>query len=148
MVDALEGGGEAEWDDHQEYGNQCIYELFQMSRSDHRKYTGNVAPLFERASRAIPHVRLMNRAIRQRDRSTAIQCGRAAVSEMSGSEHRTPPAEKPAAVVKAAAVVKTAAVVKPAVVVKSAARVVAPTVRHRKPAAKRVPALKSKAARA
>ena len=130
MVDALEGGGEAQWDDHQEYGNQCIYELFQMSRGDHRKYVGNVAPLFERASRAIPHVRLMNRAIRQRDRSTAIQCGRAAVSEMSGTEQRIPPAEKPAAVVT------------------PPARVVAQAVRRRKPAAKAAPAVKRKAARA
>jgi hypothetical protein len=84
MVDSLQGGEETEWDGHLEYGNQCIYELFQMSRPDQRKYAGTAAPLFERASRAIPHVRQMNRAIRQKDRATAIECGRAAVGEMNG----------------------------------------------------------------
>ena len=92
MVDSLQGGEETEWDDHLEYGNQCIYELFQMSRPDQRKYAGTAAPLFERASRAIPHVRLMNRAIRQKDRATAIECGRAAVVEMNG---QIPAGKKP-----------------------------------------------------
>ena len=86
IVDSLECRHETEWEDHLECGNQCIYELFQMSRPERRKYSGHVATVFMRASRAIPHVRLMNRAIRQRDRDTAIKCGKAAVSEMNGTE--------------------------------------------------------------
>ncbi len=84
IVHSLEEGDEPNWDDHLEYGNQCVYELFQMSRPERRKYTGQVATVLERSSRAIPHVRLMNRAIRQRDRARAIASGRAAVSEMHG----------------------------------------------------------------
>ncbi len=96
IVHSLEGDGVDNWDDHLEYGNQCIYELFQMSRPDRQKYGGHVATVFQRASRAIPHVRLMNRAIRQRDRATAIECGRVAISEMNGMEHSMPPLVGPA----------------------------------------------------
>lgn len=84
IVHSLEGGDETKWDDHLDYGNQCIYELFQMSRPERRKYQGHVATVFDRASRAIPHVKLMNRAIRQRHRAEAIEYGRAAISEMNG----------------------------------------------------------------
>jgi hypothetical protein len=88
IVDSLESGDETKWDDHLEFGYQCIYELFQMCRPERRKYNGYVATVFERASRAIPHVKQMNRAIRQRDRATAIECGRAAVLKMNGTEQR------------------------------------------------------------
>lgn len=128
IVDSLEGGNATEWDDHLEYGNQCIYELFQMSRPEHQKPASHVAPQFERASRAIPHVRLMNRAIRQKDRATAIKCGRAAVSEMNGAGQPVP------------------LVAKPEIFVKPAARVV-PNHR-RKTAPKPAPAAKGKTARA
>ncbi len=90
IVHSLEDGDERNWDDHLEYGNQCVYELFQMSRPERRKYSGPVATVFERCSRAIPHVRLMNRAIRQRDRATAIASGRAAVLEMNGTGRSMP----------------------------------------------------------
>lgn len=84
IVDSLEGGDEIEWEGHLECSNQCVFELFQMSRPERRKYGGHVATVFDRAARAIPNVRLMNRAIRRRDRATAIQYGRAAISEMNG----------------------------------------------------------------
>jgi hypothetical protein len=131
MVDSLERGDETAWDDHLEYGNQCIYELFQMSRPERRKYIGHVAKVFDRASRAIPHVKLMNRAIRQRDRATAIKCGRAAVSEMSGPQ----PQLIPSAIAPAD---------KTENVVKSTPRVVSIARQRRGMVAKRIPGTKKR----
>jgi hypothetical protein len=84
IVDALQSGDESKWDDHREFGNQCIYELFQMCRPERRKYEGHLATVFDRASRTIPLVKEMNRAIRQKDRAAAVEHGKAALSAMYG----------------------------------------------------------------
>jgi hypothetical protein len=134
IIASLEGDHEAQWEEHVECGNQCIYELFQMSRPERRKYDGHVATVFKRASRAIPHVRLMNRAIRQRDRDTAIKCGRAAVSEMYGIEQQVSSA--------------TVAAAEPETAAKPTARVVRTVKQRRKTTPERPPVAKRKSARA
>src|SRR5690348_3604689 len=98
IVNSLETAAETAWDDYLEYGRQCAYELAQMSRSSSRAYQArgsnpkfNAAlPEFERAARAIPHVKLMNVAVRNKDRVAALQNGRAAVAEMDGKITSTP----------------------------------------------------------
>src|SRR6185369_17259526 len=73
IVTSVQRGGEIRWEDHLEFGNQCLYELHQMSRStsrpskadSHSKLQAGTPP-FTRAIRAIPHVKSMMRAIRQR----------------------------------------------------------------------------------
>src|ERR1041385_8194188 len=90
IVHSLENGGESRWDDHLESGNQCLYELHQMSRSSSRTKASTVkfqvvTPPFERAIRTIPHVKSMMRAVRTKDRAAAIEGGRAALAEMDGT---------------------------------------------------------------
>ena len=65
--------------------------MHQMARSSSRTYKTDsnpkyhtVMPVPQRAVRAIPHVKLMNQALRRKDRVAAIENGRAAISEMSG----------------------------------------------------------------
>ncbi len=76
---------EPSWGDCVESGNECIYELHQMCRPARQAY--KTAPMVrtacERALRAIPHVKLMNRAIRGKDRTAAIESARDAIAEMS-----------------------------------------------------------------
>ncbi len=90
IVHSLESNNETMWEDHLEFGNQCVYELYQMSRpsrpndkSKSSRDTHGATP-FERAIRAIPHVKAMNMAIRLKRRAAAIESGRAAIAEMSG----------------------------------------------------------------
>jgi len=91
VVTSLENGGEIRWDDHLEYGNQCLYELHQMSRSTSRPSRADsdprfhsVALPFERAIRAIPHVKLMMKGIRTKDKSAAVEGGRGALAQLDG----------------------------------------------------------------
>jgi len=53
LVHSLEDG-DTNWEDHLESGNQCIYELHQMSRPLNRNAQATTS---ERAIRAIPHVK-------------------------------------------------------------------------------------------
>jgi hypothetical protein len=117
IVQAIEKGDHATWDDHLESGIQCLYELHQMSRPASRAYKIDSksqmgAPVSDRATHAIPHVKLMVGAIRRRDQAAAVQAGMAAVVEMNGAVAKpVRPVEQPQpAVVPAAA----APVVKPA----------------------------------
>lgn len=55
------------------------------SRADSNAKFQVGTPPFARAIRAIPHVKLMMRAIRNRDQSGAVEAGRAAISEMNGT---------------------------------------------------------------
>lgn len=91
IVHSLQTENETEWQDHLEFGNQCVYELYQMSRTTGRLNPSSrvLSTAFERAVRAIPHVKAMNRAIRQQDRQAAIESGRAAIAEMDGMVRRT-----------------------------------------------------------
>ncbi|HLK62391.1 MAG TPA: hypothetical protein VKU19_03070 [Bryobacteraceae bacterium] len=91
IVHSLEGSSETGWDDRLEAGNQCLYELHQLARSSARNYKADskakfpaVAPAFERAIRAIPHVKSMMRSIRGKDHGAAIESGKAAIGEMEG----------------------------------------------------------------
>lgn|SRR5579872_2387151 len=77
------------WDDQVEWAGECCYEMHQMSRPLYQGYRVDSAhkgavliPVFERAKRAIPHVKLMARAIRRKDQPAAIESGRAALAEM------------------------------------------------------------------
>jgi hypothetical protein len=92
IIQSLETREEAPWDDHVEAGKQCVYELFQMSRPSNGTYRTETNPRFhtvvpasERAVRAIPHVKSMNVAIRNEDREAAIEHGRLAIAEMTGT---------------------------------------------------------------
>jgi len=89
IVQSIEKGGNATWDDHLESGTQCLYELHQMSRPASRAYkvdakSQNGGTVSDRAIQAIPHVKLMVGAIRRRDQPAALEAGRAAVVEMNG----------------------------------------------------------------
>jgi len=91
IVTSLENGGEIRWEDHLDFGNQCVYEIYQMSHSASRPSRADSnakfqigTPPFARAIRAIPHVKAMMRAIRHKDQSTAVEAGRAALAEMDG----------------------------------------------------------------
>jgi hypothetical protein len=96
IVHSIENSGEAAWDDHLESGNQCLYELHQLARSSSRTYKSSnakfpvITPAFERAIRAIPHVKLMMGAIRRKDREAGVESGRAAISEMNGTKIALP----------------------------------------------------------
>src|SRR5689334_660508 len=75
IVQRLETNGEPGWDDCLQSGNQCLFELHQMSASATRTQEGKpnsrfrvVNPAFERATRAIPDVKAMMRAVRRRDK--------------------------------------------------------------------------------
>lgn len=92
IVRSLESGDETGWDAHQESCNQLLYELHQMSRSSTNTYRKElnsnfhpVVPSFDRAVRAIPRVKLLNIAVRQKNRAAAIENGKAAMSEMDGT---------------------------------------------------------------
>jgi hypothetical protein len=93
IVTSLENGGEIRWEDHLDFGNQCLYELHQMSHSVSRPSRADPnakfqigTPPFARAIRTIPHVKVMMRAIRQKDQSGAVEAGRAALAEMDGTK--------------------------------------------------------------
>jgi len=93
IVHRLETGDEGQWDDQIESGNECLYEMHQMSKPLYRGYRPDAlhatsraqANLHEKFNRAMPNVRLMVIAIRRRDRSVALGWGRAALVEINGS---------------------------------------------------------------
>ncbi len=98
IVNALQTGDEAKWDDTLQSGNQSLYELHQMSRPASRVARGDGKSKFpttalptERAIRAIPHVKVMMSAIRSRDQEKAVREGCAAISAMNGNIPVQPP---------------------------------------------------------
>jgi len=77
------------WEDHVESGSECLYEIHQMARPMYQAYRSDpsskgthLVPVYERAARAIPHVKSMVRAIRRKDQATAVESGIAALAEM------------------------------------------------------------------
>jgi hypothetical protein len=89
MLQSLRTADTGGWDDHVESGSECLYEIHQMARPRYQGYRSDAAnrsvalvPVYERAARAIPHVKLMVRAIRRRDRAAAVESGTAALAEM------------------------------------------------------------------
>ncbi len=89
ILESLQTPDRAGWDDQIESGNQCLYEMHQMTRPSYRAYrtTGSDKwpthiPDGERLKRAMPHVKAMVKAIRRRDRALALVSGKAALAEM------------------------------------------------------------------
>ncbi|SPF55672.1 conserved hypothetical protein [Candidatus Sulfopaludibacter sp. SbA4] len=91
ILQALETGDETQWDDQTESGNACLYEMHQMSSPLYKAYRPDAlharalaqANLPEKLNRAMPHVRLMVIAIRHRERTRALESGKAALAEMN-----------------------------------------------------------------
>jgi hypothetical protein len=86
---SLQKTDKARWDDHIESCGECLYEIHQMARPRYQGYkmdatskSAHLLPVYERASRAIPYMKLMVRAIRRHDQATAVANGKAALAEM------------------------------------------------------------------
>ena len=99
IVHSLETSGEAGWDDQIEFGQECLYEMHQMTRPLYQAYKATSSnrwptqiPHSEGLHRAMPHVKAMVRAIRRSDRATAVESGKAALAEMNGSGESIPSA--------------------------------------------------------
>ena len=89
MLSSLQGAGAIRWEDQVELAAECSYEVHQMARPMYRGYRTDsvnksvlLVPVSEKAARAIPHVKLMVRAIRRQDQPAAVQSGKAALAEM------------------------------------------------------------------
>jgi hypothetical protein len=90
IIQSLETGDEAAWDDLLELGKDCIYEMSQMTRQSYqpcRKDSANAQwpshlPNSEKGIAAMPHVRAMMRAVRHRDQATALESAKAALAAM------------------------------------------------------------------
>src|SRR5689334_14520095 len=90
IVQSLESAGEAGWDDQIEFGKECLYEMYQMTRPSFQAYRRESSdakwpthlPSSVKLNRAMPHVKAMVRAIRTRDQATALASGKAALAEM------------------------------------------------------------------
>ncbi len=89
MLQSLRTADQGGWEDHVESGGECLYEIHQMARPRYQGYRADAAnrapalvPVYERAARAIPHVKQMVRAIRRKDRAAAVESGAAALAEM------------------------------------------------------------------
>jgi hypothetical protein len=94
IVHSLEISGEAGWDDQIEFGQECLYEMHQMTRPAHRAYKAmsldrwpTHIPDSERLHRAMPCVKAMVSAIRRKDRAAAVESGKAAIAEMNGATY-------------------------------------------------------------
>jgi hypothetical protein len=93
ILHSLETVDDSGWDDLNESGKQCLYEMHAMSKPLYKGYrtegpkgrTAVLAPVFENAHRAIPYGKEMVRAIRRKDRVAALASGKAAIAEMNGT---------------------------------------------------------------
>jgi hypothetical protein len=90
IVDSLKTPEQTGWDDSTESCRECLYEMHQMTRPSYGAYKTSSEkwpsqlPNSEAFNRAMPHVKAMMRAIRRKDRTTAIESGNAALAEMNG----------------------------------------------------------------
>jgi hypothetical protein len=89
MLRSLQSTENIGWDDQIEAGGTCLYEIHQMARPLYKGYRTDpvkgspvLVPVYERAARAIPHVKSMVKAIRRKDQAMAVQNGEAALAEM------------------------------------------------------------------
>lgn len=94
IVRSLETPDQAGWDDQIESGNQCLYEMHQMTRPSYRAYKTTSSdkwpshvPDGAGMNRAMPHVKAMMSAIHRKDRAKAVENGKAALAEMNGIHH-------------------------------------------------------------
>ena len=89
ILRSLQSPNAVKWEDHVEWGGECLYEMHQMARPQYQGYRADAAskvpafvPVYQRAARAIPHMKSMMRAIRRQDQVAAVESGRAALAEM------------------------------------------------------------------
>jgi hypothetical protein len=89
ILRSLQSKDTVKWEDHVEWGGECLYEMHQMARPQYQGYRTDASsrvptfvPVYQRAARAIPHVKSMVRAIRRQDQAAAVESGRAALAEM------------------------------------------------------------------
>ena len=89
IIRSLETADEAAWDDRLELGNECLYEMSQMTRQSYhpcRKDPGTQWPSripdSQKAIQAMPHVKAMMSAIHHRDQVTALESAKAAPRAM------------------------------------------------------------------
>ena len=87
ILRSLESADQEGWDGRAESGRECLYEMHQMARpiqdgrgTDPLSRAPGFIPVYERAARAIPHVKSMVRAIRRKDQAAAVESGRAALA--------------------------------------------------------------------
>ena len=94
ILHSLDAPDQTGWDDPVEFGNECLFEMHQMTRPAYQAYKMNSSdkwpshlPDSTAFTRAMPHVKAMVSAIRRRDRATALENGRSALAEMNGIGH-------------------------------------------------------------
>ena len=86
IVQLLEAPGEVGWEDQIESGNECLYELHQMTRPSFLANGVNSkwpteSPRVD-VNVALVHAKAMVRSIRRRDRAGALISGKAAIDAM------------------------------------------------------------------
>ena len=92
ILRTLETGDQTRWDDQTESGNECLYEMHQMSKPMYKAYKSDSfkadslvqSTLHDKLNRAMPHVRTMVIAIRHKDQIRALESGKTALAEMNG----------------------------------------------------------------
>jgi hypothetical protein len=113
ILHSLNAPDQTGWDDPIEFGNECLYEMHQMTRPSYEAYktTGSERwrfhlPDFAAFNRAMPHVKAMMNAIHRKDRTMAIESGNVALAEMNGfhvvRQHEGPTGKHPSPVTKLA----------------------------------------------
>src|ERR1039457_1440996 len=92
ILHSLDAPDQTGSDDPTEFGNECLYEMHQMTRPSYRahKVTGSEKwpshiPDSLAFNRAMPHVKAMMSAFYRKDRATAVESGNAALAEMNGT---------------------------------------------------------------
>ena len=89
-LQSLETVDETTWDDQIESIKACLYEMHQMSAPLFRAYKKDALnahspahnPICDKLNRALPHVKSMLSAVRQKDRAAALESGKAALAVM------------------------------------------------------------------
>lgn len=83
ILQSLQEPDQGGWDDQIESGNQCLYEMYQMTRPSYRafktassdKWPSHI-PDGAGLDRAIPHVKAMMNAIRHKDRPRQLRAAK------------------------------------------------------------------------
>jgi len=90
IVQSLETIDESAWEDQFESAKECLFEMYQMNRAlsvelrtdgAKKRIPVDNAHCYS-LSRAMPHVKCMMTAIRRRDKGSALENGRLALSQM------------------------------------------------------------------
>jgi hypothetical protein len=78
----LEGSDDGGWDTQIELGEQCRSDMERMARPNYRRQTPGEPGHNPKLDRAVPHVRAMLASMRSRNRTAAVEHGKAAVIAM------------------------------------------------------------------